>query len=224
MAGGWLVAEALLRGSQALRELSWKRGSLFCLAMKQTKAQAFSSSTEAVSLSSSPLSQASFTTRKVFRVLCQKDQVYFVFNISRFPKLPPHWLLAVRRRKYRKLSALVQGLVQSPAVLCTFHPADWNDARDCQAREEVLFALFPLYCIDFSDTICLWLTNLQQQPRGNFFLFSLRCRLTQWSMPFATRLGNPLETRLVDDKTQPVYLVVDERRYSGGLNGSSVNN
>lgn len=31
---GQLVGEALLQGSQALRELSWKRGSLFCLTVK----------------------------------------------------------------------------------------------------------------------------------------------------------------------------------------------
>lgn len=140
MAVGRSVAEALLRDRQALQELSWKHGSLFCLAGKQTKAQAFSSS---AAYSSFTLLQPLCAGQLYYQkgILCQKDQVYFIFNVSRFPKPSPCWLLAVRRR-YRNLSALVQALEQSPAVLCSFQPADWNDAGDCVRRGRRYCLLF----------------------------------------------------------------------------------
>lgn len=127
MADGRLVAEALPRFSEALWELRWSCGVLLCLAVEETKADAFSSNTEAVLLSSSPFFRPALLAERHSEYYAKKDQVYFIFNIT-FPKLPPHWQLAVRRRRYRKLGALVQGLEQSPAVLCSFQPAVWNDA------------------------------------------------------------------------------------------------
>lgn len=138
-----------------------------------------------------------FTTRKAFRALCQKDQVWFIFNFCTFSKLPPHWLLDVKRRRYGKLCALVQALEHSPAVLCSLQPADWNDALDWQAGRRCSLLFFSWTAlISQTPSACGWLIRSSSQEA--IFFFPL------WdadSYHGLCLLPPDLEIRLVEDKT-----------------------